>query len=545
MEHILLLLRTTLTNCTATADVTVNAPAAALTLSASEIQPTCVSDGSVTLTSTGGWGGNSFTLTNPDATAFGTNSTGAFTGLTQTGTYNASVTDANGCVVTTTFTLNPAIAPVLDIVPNDTCYDDALGLTLTANVTSGGDGNFEYSLNGGAFGTNNVFTGLTSGTYTIDVRDGNSCTDSASITINPELSVIASAPNITACTTSTNVDITAAGGDGNYVYAIVADGVAPTPGDFSTTNPVNITGAGDYDVYVRDNSGNVGYCEASYDLTIVQDAAISITSGFTPVSCFGGSDGAITLSAAGGEAPYQFSIDNGTNYQVSGNFVNLPAGTYNIRIQDANNCEATDTVIVTQPNQLAAEAQQTQNYTCLQLGQITVGSVTPTSGGSGDYQYSINGGPWTPSTTGGTTFIDLADGTYTIQVRDANEIGCLITLPNVIIAPLPTEPTLSTSVAYNCDGTGNITVLPNDPSYTYSLNGGAAQAGNVFNNVAVGTHTVDVNYGSDCVTQTTVTVTSGNAFGSSITAFSNISCNAGTDGSITFEVDNFDAVKWF
>nr|WP_299487026.1 T9SS type B sorting domain-containing protein [uncultured Allomuricauda sp.] len=534
-----------LTNCTATTDVTVNAPAAALTLSAAETQPTCISDGSVTLTSSGGWGGNSFTLTNPDTTIFGTNNTGAFTGLTQAGTYNASVTDANGCVVNASFTLNAAIPPVLAIVPNNTCYDDAVGLTLTANITSGGDGNYQYSLNGGAFGTNNVFAGLTSGTYTIDVRDGNNCTDSASITINPELSVIASAPNITACTTSTDVNITAAGGDGSYVYAIVADGVTPNPGDFAVTNPVNITGAGDYDVYVRDNSGNAGYCEANYDLTIAQDAPLAITSGFTPVSCFGGSDGTITLSASGGEAPYLFSIDNGTNYQVSGSFVNLAAGTYNLRIQDANNCETADTITVTQPNQLAAEAQQTQNYTCLQLGEITVGSVTPTSGGSGDYQYSINGGPWTPSTTGGTVFANLTDGTYSIQVRDANEIGCTITLPNVVIAPLPTEPTLSTSVAYNCDGTGNITVLPNDPTYTYSLNGAAAQASNVFNNVAVGTHTIDVNYGSDCVTQTTVTVTAGNAFGSSITAFSDISCNAGTDGSISFEVDNFDTVNGF
>ncbi|CAN0568288.1 unnamed protein product, partial [Laminaria digitata] len=267
---------------------------------------------------------------------FGTNSTGSFNALTQTGTYTASVTDVNGCIVTTTFDLDPAIAPVLAIVPNDTCFDDAVGLTLTANVTSGGDGNFEYSLNGGAFGTNNVFTGLTSGTYTIDVRDGKSCTDSASITINPELSVVASAPNITACATTTDVDITAAGGDGNYVYAIVADGV--TPVTFSTTNPVSITGAGDYDVYVRDNSGNAGYCEASYDITIIQDAALSISVSDSGIQCSGEAQATITITATGGEAPYQFSIDNGANYQPSNTFVNQLAGSYNIRVRDANNC---------------------------------------------------------------------------------------------------------------------------------------------------------------------------------------------------------------
>ncbi|NAY91684.1 T9SS type B sorting domain-containing protein [Muricauda sp. JGD-17] len=529
-----------LTNCTDTASVTINAPPSMLTINATETQPTCVSDGSVTLTSSGGWGGNSFTLTNPDTTLFGTNSTGVFTGLTQTGTYTASVTDTNGCVVTTTFDLNAAIAPVLDIVPSDLCYDDAVGLTLTANVTSGGDGNYEYSLNGGPFGASNIFSGLTPGTHTIDVRDGNNCTDTASITINPELSVIASAPNITACGTDTDITITAAGGDGNYVYAVVGDGVAPVGGDFSITNPVTVTGAGDYDVYVRDNAGAAGFCEASYDITIIQDVPLAIAPTVTDVTCFGGSDGAITLSASGGEGPYLFSIDNGSTYQTSNSFVNLGAGSYDVRIRDANNCEATLTVVVNQPNQLVAEALQTQAYTCLQLGEITVGSITPTSGGSGDYQYNINGGPWTTSTTGGTVFTGLMNGTYTIQVRDANQIDCFITLSDVIIAPLPTEPTLSTSITYNCDGTGDITVLPNDPSYTYSLNGGAPQAGNMFANVAVGTHTIDVDYGSGCVTQTTVVLEPGNSFGSTVTAFSDITCNGGADGSITFEVENFE-----
>ncbi|AKA34957.1 T9SS type B sorting domain-containing protein [Flagellimonas lutaonensis] len=533
------------TNCTATADVTINAPTAALTISAAETQPTCTTDGSVVLTSTGGWGSNTFTLTNPDTTLFGTNSTGVFNNLTQTGTYTASVTDANGCTVSTTFNLNAAVAPVLQITPNDVCYDDAVGLALTASVTSGGDGNFEYSLNGGAFTTNNVFSGLTSGTYTIDVRDGNNCTDSETITINPELTVTATAPNITACGTDTDIDITAAGGDGNYVYAVVNDGVTPTPGDFATSNPVTVTGTGDYDVYVRDNNGNAGFCEASFDIAVVQDAPISITPTVTNVTCFGGADGSITLAASGGEGPYEYSIDNGANYQTTTDFFNLTAGSYTVRVRDVNNCDASVVVAVNEPAQLVAEAQITQNYTCTQNGEITVGSVTPTSGGSGDYQYSLNGATWSAPTTGGITFTGLVDGTYSIRVRDANAISCFITLPDIIIAPLPAEPTLSFTVAYNCDGSGNITVLPNDPTYTYSLNAGAFQSSNVFNNVTPGNHTITVDYGSNCTTQANVLVESGNVFDANITAFSDITCNAGADGRITFEVENFDAINGF
>jgi gliding motility-associated-like protein len=174
-----------------------------------------------------------------------------------------------------------------------------------------------------------------------------------------------------------------------------------------------------------------------------------------------------------------------------------------------------------------------------------VGSVTATSGGSGDYQYSINGGAWTPSTTGGHTFTDLTDGTYSIRVRDANAISCEITLPDVPIDPLPTEPVLSTSITYNCDGSGNITITPFDASYTYILNsvlpGQTGVGSNVFNNVAVGSHTITVDYGSNCSVDTPVIVADGNAFEASVIAFDNLDCNLDGSGTITLSANNYGA----
>lgn len=477
-----------LTNCTATANVTVNAPAAALTISASETQPTCPTDGSVILTSTGGWGGNTFALTNPDATPFGTNATGAFNGLTQTGTYSASVTDVNGCVVTTTFDLDPAIAPVLAIVPNDTCYDDAVGLTLTANVTSGGDGNFQYSLNGGAFGAGNVFAGLTPGTYSIDVRDGKNCTDSASITIDPELSVIASAPNITSCATSTNVNITAAGGDNNYVYAIVANGVSPTV--FSTTNPVSITGAGDYDVYVRDNGGNPGFCEASFDLNIAQDAPLALSIVDTGIQCSGEAQATITITASGGEAPYQYSINNGTTYQPSNTFVNQAAGNYDIRVRDANNCDISQAYNITEPFTLSASAAVTQLAEC-NPGLGAEVRITNAIGGTAPYEYSFDGG----TNYNANPIGFLLPGTHTLFIRDANNCTFPMT---VTIDPEPTPPGVTASIDYECDGEGVITITPDNAGYSYTYEIDATpntpNTSNVFDNVLVGSHTITVNY---------------------------------------------------
>ena len=532
------------TNCTDTASVTIDAPAAALALAVSATQPTCLADGSITMTATNGWGSYTYTLTFPDAST-ASNGSGTFSGLTQTGTYTASVSDANGCVETATIDLLPAIAPVLALTPNDICYDDAVGLTLTATVTSGGDGNFQYSINGGAYGASNVFAGLGPGTYTVDVIDGNDCTDTATITVDPELTLSAFADPITACATDTDVVIAAAGGDGNFVYAVVADGVAPVPGDFGASNTITVTGAGDYDVYVRDKNGGVDFCEAMVDLTITQDPPLTLTPSVTDVLCFGDSTGAISIVAGGGNAPYLYSINDGATYQSGPNFVNLPAGTYNLRIQDAEGCEETAVVTINEPAQLVAEAAITQAYTCLQFGEITVGGVTPTSGGSGSYQYSLNGGAWSAATPGGIVYTNLIDGTYTIRVRDAAATGCALTLPDLIIAPLPVEPVLSTSVSFNCDGSGDITVLPSDPSYTYSLDGGAAQASNVFTGVAPGNHTITVNYGSDCTVDTPVNVAPGMAFDAGIISQSNLLCTGDASGEIVFEVANFDGVNGF
>lgn len=483
------------TNCTDTANVTIAAPTAAITAPVTITQPTCLANGSVSIAATGGWGSFTYEITAGPAgyTLPAPQTNGLFAGLNIGGTYTFTITDANGCVYTDDFVINEAVAPVLDIVPNDICYDDATGLTLTANVTSGGDGNYEYSLNGGPFGTSNVFTGLGPGTYTIDVRDGNDCTDSATITIDPELSVVASAPNISACAADTDITITAAGGDGNYVYAVVADGVTPTAGDFSPTNPVTVTSAGDYDVYVRDNGGASGYCEANYDITIAQDPPLTINVTNTDILCSGESQAQITIAASGGEGPYTYSINNGSTYQTSNTFVNLPAGSYNIRVRDANNCEVTEIYTITEPLTLSASAAVTALAECYP-GMGAEVRITNAIGGTAPYEYSFDGG----SNYGASSIGYLLPGTHTLYIRDAN----LCTYPmTVTIDPEPTPPTATPAIDYECDGEGTITITTSstDFDYTYEINGNpnTPNTSNVFSNVPVGNHTITVNYTSN------------------------------------------------
>ncbi|MEM9000936.1 MAG: T9SS type B sorting domain-containing protein [Bacteroidota bacterium] len=483
------------TNCTDTSTVTINAPAVPLAIVVTETQPTCINDGAVVSNATGGWGSNSFTITYPDGTTQFTNSTGAFNNLNQSGTYAVEVTDSNGCQEATTFILNAAVAPVLSLVPNDFCYDDTMGLTLTASVTSGGDGNFEYRLNGGAYSITNIFTGLGPGTYTVDVRDGNDCIDSATITVHPELAVTASAPNITACGTDTNVDIVAAGGDGNYVYAMVGNGVTPTGGDFSTTNPIAVTGAGDYDVYVRDNAGGAGFCEARFDLDIIQDAPLTISITNTPILCSGEAQATISITASGGEGPYEYSIDNGTSYQISNTFVNQAAGSYTIRVRDSNNCDASQVYTITEPLTLSASAAVTQLAEC-NPGLGAEVRITNALGGTAPYDYSFDGG----SSYNTNAIAFLLPGTHSLFIRDTN--GCTFPM-TITIDPEPTPPNVTTAISYECDGEGTITVTPDSASfdYTYEIDGNpnTPDTSNIFTDVAVGPHTITVNYISNSV----------------------------------------------
>lgn len=485
----------TATNCTATADVVIAAPTAALTLSANETQPTCTADGSVILTANGGWGGNDFTITYPDATTTVTNGSGTFNSLDQTGTYTVSVEDANGCIATASFILDASVAPTLAITPNTTCFTVGAGLELTASVTAGGDGNYQYRLNGGAYGTNAVFSGLNPGTYTIDVIDGKNCTATAVITVNPELTVTAAADNITACATDTNVTITAAGGDGiNYVYAIVSNGVTPNAGDFTTTNPRTITtGAGNYDVYVRDNNGTGTFCEAKFDITIAQDAPLTVSTASTDIFCSGESQSTITITAGGGEAPYRYSIDGGANYQPTNTFPNLAAGSYSIRVRDANNCEVTDTHTITEPFTLSASAAVTALYECNPSTGAEV-RITNAQGGTPNYEYSFDGG-----TNYNTNPINyLLPGTHTLFIRDANLCTFQMT---VTVDSAPIAPTFAPSISYDCDGLGEITITSNstDFDYIYAIDGteNTPNTSNLFNDVPSGNHTITVDYTSN------------------------------------------------
>jgi gliding motility-associated-like protein len=120
-----------------------------------------------------------------------------------------------------------------------------------------------------------------------------------------------------------------------------------------TANPHTFIGltAGDYDIQVRDASGCVSVLTVE---TVNEPAPVTHNASITNVTCNGGADGSIEVTAAGGDGSYEFVID-GVWTGITANphtFSGLTAGDYGIQVRDGNGCvslETTETVIEPDP----------------------------------------------------------------------------------------------------------------------------------------------------------------------------------------------------
>jgi hypothetical protein len=185
-------------------------------------------------------------------------------------------------------------------------------------------------------------------------------------------------------------------------------------------------------------------------------------------SCFGVADGSFTILATGGTAPYIYSINNGVTFTNQVTYNNQAAGTATIIVRDANGCQDTTTVTITQPSQLNVLLINETDVTCFGSNNGSV-SVTGT-GGTAPYSYSFNGGAFTTT----NNFVDLIAGNYTVVAQDAN--GCTANLPVTISQPTAIIISVTTqsnpSCNLSCNGQIVITASGGTGPYTFSNNGG-------------------------------------------------------------------------
>lgn len=499
-------------NCFKDTTITLNPPPAIIP-SVSMVKPTCYggSNGSITITAGGG--------VSPFTYAIGTGtygSTNTFTGLVA-GSYTLHIKDAYDCIKDTTVQLQDPPQIALSIVPTKPkCnFYNSGSITVTA---SNGTPTYQYALGAGSFSTTNTFSGLFSGTYIIHVKDANNCTRDSTYQLRDSIVIHATATvtNVL-CYGDTTGAITLVGNSGAspYVYRL-GSGAYGSSGIFSPLP------AGTHNFRVKD----VDSCYLDTAIAITQPTRITSTSSITNVSCFGLSDGAVTITGAGGISPYNYAMGSGT-YSSTNTFTGLSAGSYTLHVRDANNCIKDTTITITQPAKLVYNNIQITQPVC--NGDVNgVITITPT-GGTTPYNYAIDAGLY--STT--STFSGIAAGTYTLHIKDAN--NCQADSTITMVQPTKIIPTLqvkqSTCTPLN-DGRVIVTATGGVPNYVFAVGAGTYSSTNTFTPLAAGTYTFHIRDTRLCIKDTTINIIDSTRVTANYT-IANVKCFSDSTGSIS------------
>ncbi len=534
------------TGCTATASIVLTEPAAltfSLTKSSyngADISCDNSTDGTVTVASPVGTGlvstyqyqirpfGGTFG-------AFQTNAT--FTGLAA-GKYEARFKDQNACIsIIKDITLVAPTVVVLTANGTDVTCNGANDGKITASATGGTlPYVFAYKLTSASSYTTGTspITGLAPGTYDVKVTDANGCMKTAQIIIIQPAALTATTTQVDVkCfgASTGSVNLTVAGGNTPYAYAWTGVG-----GFASSIKDISSLSAGAYSVTITDAKS----CTATATVNVMQPtAAIAITSTATNVGCFGASTGAINLGVTGGTTAYAYVWTGPASFTgaTTKDITSLSAGTYNVTVTDNNLCVATASVTVTQPTAGLTLNTTPTNIAC--FGGTTGAIDLAVTGGTSPNTYAWTGpGTFTAATE---DISSLAFGTYSVIVTDANSCSAAVTV--TLTQPTAGVTTTATATAVACfgDATGavNLATAGGTSPYTYSWagTGGFTATTQNISSLTADTYMVTVLDANGCTATAVATVSQPNAaLVLSTTAITNVSCNGGSNGSVTFGV---------
>ena len=377
------------------------------------------------------------------------------------GAYTIYIKDMFDCVQTynQTVTQPSAVSISVDSATAPTCSNGSNGAIVVSG--SGGTSPYTYSKDGTNYQSSGTFNTLTTGFYPLYVKDANGCVASTTSILSksaPSATVSASNPS---CSSGTGTITVTDGGGGSGTGYQTKNGSGGTytnlPATFSSL------GSGTYVIYIKDSAG----CESTYSRTITIPSAVTVSvSSSTPPTCYNGSNGSFTASAAGGNGSYEFRINGGT-WQSSGTFSSLGSTSFSLEARDSNGCLSSplnSNIIKSAPTASVSQG----NVSCYggSNGSITVSS--PSGGSGAGYTYSRNGVNYQSS----GTFSSLPAGSYTIYVQDG--AGCINAITTVSITePSDQSASITVNTYASCNGgaDGQITLSSTGGTFpkTYRL----------------------------------------------------------------------------
>ncbi len=265
-----------------------------------------------------------------------------------------------------------------------------------------------------------------------------------------------------------------------------------------------------------------------------------ITSAFdSSVSCNGARDGQISVIVSEGTSPFTYSWNTGQNQAV---ISNQGAGTYQVTVSDANQCRERDTVVITEPPLLIADATITSDYNGADIscsGEEDGSVYVVASGGTPPYSFLWSNGATSDSLT------QLGAREYIVFVRDQN--GCVSLDSATLISPQPFSVTAEVVSDYGGndisapgaeDGEALATATGGTPPYNFAWNTNPPQLSRRATSLRAGTYSVTAVDQNGCIASTNVVVRNPGELGATAVVISDyngtpISCPGANDGSIT------------
>lgn len=299
----------------------------------------------------------------------------------------------------TTLMVKPLVLPVANFSADKTivCQGDTITFTSTSTAA------FTYSWSfssGKALGTSDSIVQVVatqSGNIDADLTVTNSLGQDTETKSN--FIIVAPAPNIS----FTRDHVSCYGKDDGCITVSGGGGYDINWSNSATGTQICNLAPGNYCVTVTDPSSG---CAVDTCFIINQPTEIKTTATSKDLSCHESGDGSASVTATGGNSPYNYLWSNGSAI----NPTNLPAGKYYVTVTDGSGCEKVDSVTIDQPPAILLDTTITHTTTGSD-GAIDL-SV---SGGNPPYDYEWSNGSWMQDLN------YLSGGEYCVTVTDDND----------------------------------------------------------------------------------------------------------------------------